>query len=298
MKKLFFIFLIFLTLKISAQTYYPFPKDSATWSVEEYFWGTFPQSNQCFAKHYGMYGDTIIEGKNYSKLYQNNFSGSPSNESSFNIYTATYVAAVREDSNKKIWVVKPADTIDILYYDFGLALGDTFCFDYFPGVGCDHPVDNIDSVLIDGKYRRQISFGATSEKWVEGIGSFTGWFEWQLFGNWSWQLLCYKEKQNMLYDIGYCNCNTYTGIETLLKDKIKIYPNPTENQITFEFKEFTTEEFKILIYSSLGKIIKTLNPTDHKTEINLSDLSEGIYFITITDRQGNQLIKKIIKTDS
>lgn len=126
---------LFGSLSAFSQTYHPFPTDSAIWSVEEvaYSYGDPPDLfNDCITKHYGLAGDTVIDHKVYSKLYGNNLpSDYPFEDTAFNLQTADYVAAVREDFTKKVWIREPNDTSDILYYDFSLGKGDTFCFPVF-----------------------------------------------------------------------------------------------------------------------------------------------------------------------
>ncbi|MBC7864965.1 MAG: hypothetical protein IAF38_18470, partial [Bacteroidia bacterium] len=186
MKKILCSVFLFCALRFSAQTYYPFATDSATWTVVEYGYGTIPPQTGTW--HYGMAGDTIFNGLLYSKLYVNQGSlGSVNPEPVFNLQTATYLGAIREDSTKKILFRKWSDTIEILRYDFSLNVGDTFCFNNEPcGIQC-HQVAAVDSILINGAYRRQIhfSYGGQSETWIEGIGSIVGAFEffWCFTGN-------------------------------------------------------------------------------------------------------------------
>lgn len=296
MKKVFFLLTALLTLSSFGQTYYPFPTDSATWSVEEYYWGWFPDPDGCIAKHYGLVGDTIIDGKTYSKLFGNNLSGDyPYSDTTFNIATANYVAAVREDSTKKIWIREPNDTIDVLYYDFALDTGDTFCFNYF-GMGC-FPVSYIDSILINGNYRRQIYFQTWNlETWIEGIGSTTGWFQWQYGGTDSWQLLCYKENQNLLYGGSYCHCDSYTGINDLNTENIeaKVYPNPTTGKLTIELKDKTITSFSIS--NLLGEVMmeRKLSQQETKVELNLKNFAEGVYYIQLNAHDKKYLQKLIV----
>jgi hypothetical protein len=294
MKHLFLLLTIFASLNTAAQTYYPFPKDSAYWDVEEIYWSSFPPgSNGCFTTHYGLAGDTIIGVNTYSKLYGNNLI--PGNDTAFNIQTAEYVAAIREDMTKKVWMRRPADTVDLVYYDFALAVGDTFCFDIL-GTGC-HPVGFIDSVLIQGNYRRQIYFQVTNgEVWIEGIGSRTGWFEWQYIGSWSYSLKCYKETQTLIGSD--CHCNTYsTGTSNFQSEnKAKVYPNPATTEIKIDFNNKSSDRYSIDIYSMLGEKLKMIRSDQSTILLNINDLSEGVYFIVIMDENGRQWTEKIIKS--
>ena len=86
MKKLL-LFLILLSFsKIQAQTYFGFPDSNAVWNVNySDMGGEFPE-NPIF-----IYGDTLIGGRTYKKVYQS--------EDSFpNLANVWYKAAVR-DSN-------------------------------------------------------------------------------------------------------------------------------------------------------------------------------------------------------
>ena len=299
MKSVIIVLIILLTAQVSGQSYDPFPTDSATWSVQEYFHAWLPEPDGCIARHYGLSGDTIIDGKKFSKLFGNNLPlHTPYEDTAFNVQTAVYVAAVREDSAKKIWIRQPGDTTDILYYDFALDSGDTFCFNYF-GMGC-HPVISVDSILIDGNYRRQIIFQPfNSESWIEGIGSTTGWFEWQLTGSWSWRLLCFSEYQQQLYGSSNCHCDTYTPIENIniIRKGVKIYPTPATLEIHIEFDEHSGDTYSINVYSVLGKRRKSIVCQEKRINIDVSDLQEGIYLILISDGEGASWTQKIIKTE-
>lgn len=217
---------------------------NATWSVQEYVFGWFPAPNECIAKHYGYNSDTIINGRFYAKLYGNNLPADyPYQDVAFNLPTATYVAGVREDPFKKVWIVPDQDTTEILYYDFALDSGDTFCFNYFGGVCL--PVQWVDSILILGSYRKQIHFYnsmGNPEVWIEGIGSTTGWFEWQYTGSAAWSLLCHDYFWTPVYQISTnCHCDTYTvGISELLSSTVSIFPNPTSGRISISLEEAST----------------------------------------------------------
>lgn len=297
------ITLLLLTIPVVhgfGQTYYPFPTDSAKWSVMDYMdwpdWQIPPVPDECITRHYGFANDTVINGKTYGKLYGNNlYADYPYSDLDFNLATATYVAAVREDSSKKVWVRNATDSIDFLYYDFALDTGDTFCFDYF-AAGC-YQVIYIDSILIDGNYRRQIHFNTSgAETWIEGIGSTVGWFEFQWIGSISYYLDCFFENETQLFATsGNCHCDTYTGIEQINNDVIKVFPNPVTTEINIEFKN-SFKQINIELYTLLGNKIWAISSIDKSIKIDVSKLPVGPYFILFTDDQNNQWLKKIIKT--
>lgn len=64
-----------------------------------------------------------------------------------------------------------------------------------------------------------------------------------------------------------------------------IYPNPSSNQITIEFNSDKTHSSSLAITSILGQTVKTI-PTDfspgkNKIEIDISQLSKGLYFVQL-----------------
>jgi len=74
---------------------------------------------------------------------------------------------------------------------------------------------------------------------------------------------------------------------------IKIFPNPTENQITVSGSSIELEQVKI--YNTLGRDVtiftKQINNSESILIINLSDLSEGMYYIK-TKTTANKVYKQ------
>lgn len=102
--------------------YVPFPTDNAIWSVND--------------TKYGMFGDTIIDGIQYAKVYrQTSFS-----PFEFDINNAEYFCAIRNDiENKQVYGIYREQlpvinaigiemeyiTKELLLYDFSLNVGET-----------------------------------------------------------------------------------------------------------------------------------------------------------------------------
>ncbi|MCL7762149.1 T9SS type A sorting domain-containing protein [Polaribacter sp. Z014] len=87
------------------------------------------------------------------------------------------------------------------------------------------------------------------------------------------------------------NNNVTLGIENNLfvSENISLFPNPVNDVLTIETSK--NIRFKnVIIYNTLGKEIFTSS----NKQVNLSKLSEGIYFIKVFTDAGN-LYKKIIK---
>jgi len=77
--------------------------------------------------------------------------------------------------------------------------------------------------------------------------------------------------------------------------EIKAYPNPTTTEIYINLKTQLNERHDIDIYSVFGQKIKTIKTDKKKILINISDLTEGVYFIVIISDYDKQWTQKIIK---
>jgi hypothetical protein len=86
---------------------------------------------------------------------------------------------------------------------------------------------------------------------------------------------------------------------SVTKENIKIYPNPTTNEITISRPDAIKGSYTFIILTDMmGQTIRTESlPWMNETEkISLSDLASGMYMLTIQDRNGNTLsTQKIIK---
>lgn len=71
---------------------------------------------------------------------------------------------------------------------------------------------------------------------------------------------------------------------------VDIYPNPAKSNITINS---TFENSIINIYSVTGKKVKTVQANTKQSKINISDLTEGIYFVSVISGE-NTISKKII----
>lgn len=285
--------LAFTCLHIHAQTYYPMPTDSATWTVVEYGYGTIPPETG--VSHFGIWGDTLIHSHTYHKIYANTGAlGAVNPDPAFNILTATLYGAFREDSSKKVWFRRvPLDTIDILVYDFALNPGDTFCFNNEPcGVQC-HQVASVDSILVNGTYRRQIHFtyGSQEEAWIEGIGSkYDKWIgNWCFAGNIAWFLNCYREKDIPVY--GTCDYPTGTDEATGISSNWNMYPNPVSEYLTIEH---ASAGATLTLENMTGERVYTEKLTSDKSQISVAFLADGIYLLRCRGKE-YESVRKLLK---
>jgi uncharacterized repeat protein (TIGR01451 family) len=84
---------------------------------------------------------------------------------------------------------------------------------------------------------------------------------------------------------------TNLGAETLAFDNLKYYPNPVKNTLSISNSSIIDS---IEITSILGQQMMNQKVTSLQTEVDLSELSNGIYFVKISS-EGQEKTMKIIK---
>ncbi|RMG94082.1 MAG: T9SS C-terminal target domain-containing protein [Chloroflexi bacterium] len=63
--------------------------------------------------------------------------------------------------------------------------------------------------------------------------------------------------------------------------RVAVYPNPAENDITFEIFPYKNEKKTLTIYNATGQIIKTLQTDENVITIDTKDFAEGLYFYQV-----------------
>jgi hypothetical protein len=76
-----------------------------------------------------------------------------------------------------------------------------------------------------------------------------------------------------------------TGIKSNQKEKFKVYPNPASDKLNFISPQ-NNEATQLKIYNSIGKLIREISVSGELTTLSLSDLSAGLYFYQISERNG------------
>ncbi|MBR4217986.1 MAG: T9SS type A sorting domain-containing protein [Bacteroidales bacterium] len=80
----------------------------------------------------------------------------------------------------------------------------------------------------------------------------------------------------------------------------KVYPNPTADKLTLTVnngvEKYGRKSLQVALFNNNGQYLRTLQVAGVQTDIDMTDLSSGTYYLRVTD--GNQTLKtfKIIKT--
>ncbi|MCK4661404.1 MAG: T9SS type A sorting domain-containing protein [Bacteroidales bacterium] len=291
MKTILIILFFSISIFGNSQNYYPFPDSNAIWNHYFETGESKKSSDTSMYYSYGLMGDTIINSINYSKLYK-------FIDTVFTSY-AEYLGGLREDTSKKVyytgkgfWGGYFAD--EILLYDFSKNIGDTIEY----GIWGETIILDIDSILIGQNYRKQ--YYIIYDCFIEGIGSIKG----LLFPITDiptkvytfWDLVCYKQNDNVLYlNSNYNRCfpiiDNIELIDKTITENIKIYPNPVINTSVIDLSNLQADKYKIEIYNSIGIniLIKSIT-SDSKIEIRKKDLLSGLYMYRLI--RNNKIIKK------
>ena len=80
------------------------------------------------------------------------------------------------------------------------------------------------------------------------------------------------------------------GAETIQNTAFKIFPNPTKDFLNIET---TAEIAKVEIYNTLGQLVNTV--AENKKQIDVNDLTNGIYFLNITTTNNQKSVQRFIK---
>ncbi len=278
-------------------TYFPFPTDSAQWSVSHNF-PTYTQTIQ-----HKMKGDSVLNGVTYHKIYS-------STDLLYGSSNQTINCFLREDASKKVYVKYPSgssvDTSEFLLYDFNLSVGDTATIHLI-----NYSTDSLykmvvlysDSSLLGGSYRKMIMLrtipgqviwgpGCDDMWWIQGMGAsqfgllYNELPECSCFcDNTDYQLSCFWDNGTYLW--GGTNCDYATSVENLAFNdfSVRLYPNPLSNSSILEINN--VGKAKLEIYNLLGKIVMKKAIIDEKNIIlDKFDFSSGIFIYKITTENG------------
>jgi hypothetical protein len=288
MKNLLLISTILLALNSVMGQNINFPDSNAIWSI--------------YDQKYYVDGDSSFNANEYKKYYFSNDSI---------VVSGSFFALVREDTvTRKVYAIPAGSAQERLLYDFSLTIDDTaivypISFPISSGP-VSIKVESIDSVLLSGNYHTRFKIvgvdfpNGEEEYWIEGIGSTMGIFNSGISGIFVTDitfptLLCFeKEEATVYHNPNFTDCyETYpVGIEEAdMAFGTHIYPNPTNSSFKIE------SEKEIIYYqllSGTGKILLNGEVGSKLLTLDISDLPNGIYLITLKTNKGMS-VKQIIK---
>lgn len=82
---------------------------------------------------------------------------------------------------------------------------------------------------------------------------------------------------------------------TFSDENFALYPNPAKSSVTIELQNATETIQSITITDVLGKMIRSIEDTTNQNTIDVSDLTNGVYFIEITTNSNLKQVRKLVK---
>lgn len=274
-KLLLIITLINMISFVKAQTsvYHPMPDSNAVWCENYSYTNGFGFVDMTYAQF--IHGDSTIGDITYHKLYRTGYAiATGGGGTYFNQFTGLF----RQDiSNKKVYTFQY--NADTLLYDFNLSLHDTL----LPTVLNNQIINYvcyIDSIFVDNNYRKRFWLSTSGDSayvaLIEGEGSTFGLMIAQLAPPFEAVGTLNGFSDTVHYNQALAFCGITVGIlEVTQTGAIKVYPNPTTNNLTIE----SLQKSLIEILNIQGQIILKQQIQPGKTDIDTSGLPKGVYIL-------------------
>jgi len=103
----------------------------------------------------------------------------------------------------------------------------------------------------------------------------------------------------MAWDLEELIKGSASGVDnTMISSTFSIAPNPSTNQITITTSEALSNS-RIEIYDQIGRNIINHQISSSATEINISSLPTGLYFVSLVDDLGKRFgqVQKLVKIE-
>jgi len=272
-----------------SKAYYSFALNGAQWS-ETTWWETFCNGNYATCSkdfEYRVEGDTMMDGMQYSKLHVSGgtdwLACKQGNTCAIEKYDSV-AGYLREDS-RKVYYSNPRKHIsDTLLYDFNLKKGDTLPDTYLNKRSMGYRVSKVDSILVGKEYHKVYEIvddsAKVATKLIDGVGSTTGLLEPIKF---SFEAGC------SLNEYTHDNVNTQLGLHNETMDdystQLKVFADNSFEMFTITFKlPAGIHEALLRLHNIRGELmnIKPISANESPVTDNVSDLSNGIYYYTLS----------------
>ena len=303
-KSTYFLFFFIIQFAYS-QEYVPFPEDSTVWR-ESWVHGADGYQISSGAYQYYLFGKTIINGKEYSQLYEG-YNHPFSTDIIYNADESKFIGVIREE-DKQIYFAEyilSGDSIDIsnemMLYDFNLNVGDTLeCFQNHrvadaPSAANFVTVTAIDSIqMVNGSFRKRYvvyhEYILGEPFIMEGVGGSDGLFypcgsdNWHAYNS----LGCMGTVEDYIYSRSYyefgtevppdATCyNTLVGTEEVTYESLTLQPNPTTGIVRLSEPVY---DVHLSVYSAIGQKVRD-ERSFNGSFIDLNGLASGVYFVVM-----------------
>lgn len=225
-------------------------------------------------------------------------------ERAYDWSTATYGirfhSFVRQQG-RKMWEFDLQTGIEKLMVSYECAVGDSLKGERFAQNGySQYPVMQIDSVLMNGSYRRLFYLDTIGERVViEGVGHGTeNYLPSSFSGPFSYfeQLQCYGQSPGgtlwSVFGLGSSDCMLALKVDEVALPQVSVYPNPFNHYFDIQTTGTSAKVLRLMDVS--GKQILQMNFTD-EVRVSTDFLPAGVYVYELQDEQRPAVFGKLIK---
>jgi hypothetical protein len=304
LKKIFCIGFIAILIPFNSYSQYiPLLKNNGIWHVYHWFEIGWNETQR-------ITGDTVINNQTYKIL---------SSDSSWGGGTIPYRILREDTTTKKVY--QYLNSVEFLLYDFSLPIGGIFNYSnpQIPSWTTQLRLDSITGT-IDPLFFNQTTDWTTINPlrvyyftdsnpgttyqiiWVEGLGSLSG----LLLPANSWgggalgeTLLCHNSTTDTIdyhfvfwWETGPC-LGPLMGLNNTERiSAVSVYPDPiTSNEVIIKGENIVLVQF----FNSMAENILNYAVAGTQSFINISNLPKGIYFLRIQFKNGQSVVRKVIK---
>jgi hypothetical protein len=287
------LLLVFASITIEAQTLDPVSE----WRVDAFIFDPGYYDNTYYKDF--IDGDTIINNLEYYKVFRSGYKITEWKSPGWLTYFEhSFHGFIREQNNKWHTFYQGQDEILV---DFTLNVGDTVVNAFTPSYGRFLVVTAIDSVIIDGEYKKRLHLNGYevlgAEYIIEGIGQSTGLFENMLFFEKGSSLVCFAKEGNSLWGASTEECDLAVNINENRgnTDPCEVFPNPAKDFTLLTIPSGLKNVTCKLIDLVGGIVYQKSFESPSTNKILLTTYHSGVYLAVIESNSSKQSVKLIIK---
>lgn len=292
MKKLLPICVLFFTHLCNSQVVFCPP--GAEWHYLFYF--GMPSDGYYKNEKVKYTRDSILDGQSVKVLNHEMF---------YHSCEWTYITVIKQNGDTIFMRNKETAHKWQILYNFAAQPGDTWVdsLGYFV---FSSTVTSVATVTINDFNLKKLSLytkhnhgGGKASEVTERIGGSNFLFNFDFDGCHSkfHSSLCYQDSTLGLLKFSTLPCDWFTTSlpEESLRNLLRIFPNPVKDKIFIESKIPGNQTIQIRVKDVLGKNIIRREFQGKQTEIDLSELGQGIYFLELSEDQQITSTQKFIK---
>lgn len=298
-KSLLFIFAIISLSSIAQSTIWT--KGNAVWHYRFY-----SVTENGYIKVWEN-GDTILLGKQCTKIKaeRHGFMVTGPSGNLFEI-TSGYIGGIIYTSNDTVYHWD-TDHFSVLY-DFSATMNDTWVLhDGVSAAGCNDTsicvVQSAGTVNLGGQNYPELtlSFAPDAERYVSGkVNSRFGPSEAYLLPFYrncdssivefdQISFICFED-DSLYYNPNNQACEYYLGLNETEMSKVSVFPNPSQGKIEL-LSDIPLKTIQVM--NVLGTVLKEIRSNLTLTEIDLSELPQGTYYLNIENSNGERMVKPV-----